>query len=313
MGKVWQDGPGGGTPIDAAALNELVQKVDLDGLVADELGKPASQTSQSLADLLAVLAPGLGVSTPDAATLVRRNDHGRTQFADPVAAADAATKGYADSGRVRGADGRLYRVVAGVIRNDGSGWAVLNDSGHQPTNIASVSANADAITIGYGFTGTKVAALLVVPDETFAQEGYLAGASVGLSSAAIRVSRMGKSVSDYVSYNATAGAWTSLGGVFTGLAWSAGTLTLTHETVTGAAGSVAGRGGVYQPQLGSMSGTTTDVEFFDWAGTKVTTPNANCRAFVTRNANRVIAPVNPTLLANAAGNFWIFGLIEVAP
>jgi len=275
MGFAWANGPEGGTPISAANLNELLQKVDLDDEVAYLLGNPTAATTLAVDGML------------DAKV-------------DPLT-----------TGRVQGASGRAYQVIAGVLRNSGSGWAFLNDSGHQPTNITSVSANSTAITINYGFTGTKVAALLVTPDETFAQDGYFAGASVGLSSSTIKLARMGQSVSDYVSYNGT--TWTSLAGVFTGLSFSSGTLTLTHDSMTGATGSVAGRGGVYQPQLGAMSATTTQVEFFDWAGTKITTANTNCRAYVTRNTNRMLTPVDPTTITAPTANLWVLGLIEVAP
>lgn len=275
MGFTWVNGPGGGTPVSAANLNGLLQTADLDDEVAYVLGNPTSATTLAVDGML------------DAKV-------------DPLTA-----------GRVQGASGRAYRVIAGVLRNSGSGWAFLNDSGHQPTNITSVSANSTSITINYGFTGTKVAALLVTPDETFAQDGYFAGASVGLSSSTIKIARAGRSVSDYVSYNGS--TWTSLGGVFTGLSFSSGTLTLTHESITGASGAVAGRGGTYQPQLGAMSGTTTEVEFFDWAGAKITTANTNMRAYVTRNSNRQLTAVDPTTITAPTANLWVLGLIEVAP
>jgi len=275
MGFTWVNGEVGGTPVSAANLNDLLQTADLDDEVAYILGNPTSGTTLAVDGML------------DAKV-------------DPLTA-----------GRVQGTSGRAYRVVAGVLRNSGSGWAFLNDSGHRPTNITTVTANSTGITINYGFTGTKVAALLVTPDETFAQDGIVVGASVGLSSSVIKLGRVGKSVSDYVAYNGS--AWTSLAGAFTGLSFSSGTLTLTHESITGATGSVAGRGGIYQPQLGGMSGTTTQVEFFDWAGTKITTANTNMKAYVTRNSNQMLSSVDPTMITAPTANLWVLGLIEVAP
>src|SRR5690606_4026894 len=70
----WKDGPQGGTPITAAALNRMEQGI-VDAHTVIDAATPGVQAN----------------------TLVRRDSNGRAQFADPIAAQDAATKGYVDA------------------------------------------------------------------------------------------------------------------------------------------------------------------------------------------------------------------------
>ena len=85
--------------------------------------------------------------------------------------------------------------VMGVIRNTGSGWFVINDAGHEPVNIASISTGSSYVQINYGKTASKVRTLIVAPDDTFAQAGYSAGASVNLDNARIYFGLNGFAVS----------------------------------------------------------------------------------------------------------------------
>ncbi|MEV8029277.1 hypothetical protein [Cellulosimicrobium funkei] len=220
----------------------------------------------------------------------------------------------ATDGRLRGASGRVYDVIAGVLRNTGSGWEYLDDGGHQPTNIAAVSSSSTAVTIDFGVSGSKVASLIVGTDETLSRQGVLAGASVGLSSAAIWITQVtSQTISDYVSYNGS--AWQSASGVFTDFAFASGTLTLTHAAVPGTGGAVAPRAGgsaAYDALLGSLGPTTTQVEWFNASRAKVTTADANMRAYVTRHGPTALTPINPSTFVSANGNLWVLGLIEVA-
>ncbi|MDB5886182.1 MAG: hypothetical protein JWR74_2353, partial [Polaromonas sp.] len=81
------------------------------------------------------------------------------------------------------------RVIACVLRQNtaGSGWYLINDAGHNPLGIASVSVVAGQLTITYDFTASKVLSLIAVPDETFAAGGLTCGPSVGLTSAQIEL------------------------------------------------------------------------------------------------------------------------------
>jgi len=74
---------------------------------------------------------------------------------------------------------RKLRVVAGVLRNTGTGWDWINNSGHTPVGFGAVSVVGNAIRVNYTFTANKVVSLVVCPDETFALQGLSCGASVG--------------------------------------------------------------------------------------------------------------------------------------
>jgi len=67
-------------------------------------------------------------------------------------------------------------IVAGVIRNTGDGWNVINDNGHNSINICSVSNDEKIITIKYCDKVDKVITFLCVSDETYLK--YSCGSSV---------------------------------------------------------------------------------------------------------------------------------------
>lgn len=85
------------------------------------------------------------------------------------------------SGSLFGNDGKEYKVISGVIRNTGSGWQYIDDSGHSPVGFNGISTNVDGtITLNHDVGGSKVVSLLAVPDETYTQYGLVCGASVGV-------------------------------------------------------------------------------------------------------------------------------------
>lgn len=73
-----------------------------------------------------------------------------------------------------------YSAIAGVIRNSGEGWGLVQDQGHETLGIESVSEDDEKISIFYS-DKSKVNALSATVDETMASEGYTVGASVGLN------------------------------------------------------------------------------------------------------------------------------------
>ena len=88
----------------------------------------------------------------------------------------------------------ISRMVAGAIRNEGSGWEFIDNSGHTPLNCSSVSVNGNGeIEIGFSFTATKVISFVIATDETFAQT-YTIGASVGLNKATCSVYQNGTKI-----------------------------------------------------------------------------------------------------------------------
>lgn len=82
-------------------------------------------------------------------------------------------------------------TVAGVIRSlDERGWHAIDDSTHSPLNIEAVEVKNGLIIVRYGFKASKIHSFVVAPDETFAKEGLLVGASVASDHARILVSQI---------------------------------------------------------------------------------------------------------------------------
>lgn len=88
----------------------------------------------------------------------------------------------------RCSDGKKYQLSACVIRNTGAGWAFINDSEHAPVGFTGISITAGGqIRLDHVFGANKVATMLVVPDETFAAMGLIAGGSIGLNLSLITI------------------------------------------------------------------------------------------------------------------------------
>jgi len=84
---------------------------------------------------------------------------------------------------------RFKHVVAGVIRNTGTGWEAITSDGHSAIGIARVRQDDKSIIIEYDFRASRVVTFIVTPDETYAVEDRLiCGSSVRLSHAVIQCS-----------------------------------------------------------------------------------------------------------------------------
>ncbi len=71
--------------------------------------------------------------------------------------------------------------VSGTIRwVSASQWVVLDDAGHVPNGIESVTVTSSYVRVDYDFTATTVSSVQVTPDEGFASSNVRVGASVGL-------------------------------------------------------------------------------------------------------------------------------------
>lgn len=239
------------------------------------------------------------------------------QISDPGTTTRAALDGLYGHAPL-GVSGRRYRVVAGVIRNAGAApyWQPLNDSGHRPSLIDSVSTSTTAITINHAAIGaTRVVSMVAVPDEALSAAGFTVGASAGLASTVLTLSRRHPQYSDFVSYNGT--SWVSNNGVFTGLTFSgAGTLTANHPTLALAAAfgiSAVPRGSLYRMASPGISFSYADLQFVNSAGAVVTTPNTNMGVYLSRGGH-FEAAVNPQTVDTTAfpgSNIWVYGVLEV--
>ncbi|MEV6181360.1 hypothetical protein [Streptomyces sp. NPDC052015] len=74
-----------------------------------------------------------------------------------------------------------FALVSCVLRNTGSGWTVINDSGHTPSGCTGLVTHPDHLELQHAVGAVRVSSLTVTVDETYAQAGLRVGASVGFS------------------------------------------------------------------------------------------------------------------------------------
>lgn len=252
------------------------------------------------------------------------------------------------AGRIKGDSGKNYRLVSGVLRNSGSGWDWINDTGHAPSGFGAVTQDSGKIMIAHAVSGLKVSSLQITPDETYAARGLRCGASVGIDSSNVYLYTGNPfTIGDRVYYNGT--TWVSENGVYT-MSYAASVLTLTHESM-GAAGpdsySIVSARGTAFATAASVTDTTTQIAFYTGAfsGTSGASSAASTgaastgtahthvmphthtipglvgfgaattalNAHVVRHGIRSVPATNPSNVSNASGNLWVTGLIEIAP
>jgi len=75
------------------------------------------------------------------------------------------------------------RVVAGFLRNEGTGWEFIEDggtgSGHRPIGVTAVEALGGVLKVTFAGPNAKVITAAIAPDEGYARQGLIMGASVG--------------------------------------------------------------------------------------------------------------------------------------
>jgi hypothetical protein len=209
------------------------------------------------------------------------------------------------------------------MRNSGAGWALIDDAqapaGHVPINIDSITTTSTDIAVNYtSLGGYQVGTFIATPDETLAQAGFFCGASVSPTTATIKLGQAGVAYADYVSYNGS--AWVSANGVFTGIDYTAGVLTLNHPQFFGNGAFevvVSGRGGTYVPVISNASPAVNSgyvkIEFRDWAGALVTTPDVNMKVYVSHGGGtRAVDPTTVTTSLYPNSNIWLLGMMELA-
>jgi hypothetical protein len=92
--------------------------------------------------------------------------------------------------QVKGNDNTHYRMVAGTIRNDGTGWTIVQDGSHIPVNLTSVVIDPDnhmQLLLNHSPTCTKIGSMVVTPDETLLKGGLLCGGSVGATKTYLQI------------------------------------------------------------------------------------------------------------------------------
>lgn len=212
------------------------------------------------------------------------------------------------------ADGKKYRMVACVLRQPaaGGGWYAIDDAGHEPLNVASVSNDTQKIIVPYTFVAKKVISLVACPDETFVQGGYLFGASVMGDRAEINISAPTVVVDGLIQYNGTDWIIANAKGnpVFT--SFIDGDLKISHDSMTATtAVSVSPLNSPYLLKVKYSGYNYTTVQFTDYSGTVITTPDTNMVFTLLRQQRYVRNNINPNDLKSDAGNIWVLGIMEV--
>ncbi len=211
-----------------------------------------------------------------------------------------------------------YTIVAGVIRNDGSGWAQIA-SPHVAINIDAVSSDNSFVYVDYTSIGaSQLHTFLAVPDETMAADGIsVVGASVGLTQAALRLVR-NRRLSAYIYYDGS--AWQMLqnttGNAHAGYEMptslsfdtATGILTVNHPSGYNDWASVSGRSGAYVAQPDSVGHSLIQIVWRDIAsGAVVTTPDTKMRVFLERASQEIL---DPSTYVSTSGNIWIYGVFS---
>lgn len=212
-------------------------------------------------------------------------------------------------------EGRTYRMLSAALRNSGSGWGLIADTGHQPTGISDVITHDDHIEIVHDVDGVTVSSLQVTVDETYARLGVRAGVSVGVDSSNIELATEPYDrITDQIWWDGT--AWQCENGRYS-ISQSGAILTLTHADM-GSGGAVAiGNRGSALVQAGACTATTTKVAMYSGsygALTALAAPSVGAiRAYVTRYGRRSSVPAaDPATVVSATGNLWLTGFIETA-
>ena len=212
---------------------------------------------------------------------------------------------------------RDHKIVAGVIRNDGTGWALIG-SPHEGINVDSVSATTTDIIIDYTSLGASIVhSFVATPDETMGSDGFVVvGGSVGTSQTYLRLLRLYR-MSGYAYYDGASWKWLNVTTGPTGAAIVTAP-TLSFNTTTGVLtisggnfaswGAVTARNGPYLAQMDSSGPANISVVFRDIAsGSIVTTPDTNMRVFVERFTYH---QVDPTTYTSTTGNIWFMGIFS---
>jgi hypothetical protein len=246
-----------------------------------------------------------------------------TNLGDPATVEGAAVATSIGGGILRGADGKNYRIISGPLRNDGAGWFAIDDAGHSPVGIDSVSVNGSGhLVVNYASLGANFVVFASCwPDETLALNGFTAGASVGVAETTLKIYQDTPAQAAYIYYDTGTATWkrstpSTISSTFAH-STSTGKLVVNHNTVpSGAPADIqaVARAGPYSVKVGSSSPSSTELYFYDAAGAVVTgTPTADHQVYFHRGGGMQLLVDASTIdtVAYPSGNFWFYAVMEV--
>lgn len=214
-----------------------------------------------------------------------------------------------------------YRFVAGALRKKDGEWALIDDEGHTPSGIESVTDRGEDLRIEYGFTAKKVVSLVCTADETYTSQGYSFGASVGLNGSTIWIMNTKQSpAGGYLAYSGD--EWTYA----TGNVEEVEEREKKHEIrayhpeptpATDIYLSITGRGPGKYVYRAEGSGTSkdgrgyTNIGIYNMDGSPVTAFKDDMKLFFVRESAPVDLKIEPSELPEGNSNIWVFGIMEV--
>lgn len=213
---------------------------------------------------------------------------------------------------LKGETGKNLKIVAGVIRNSGSGWQQIIESNHGPINVESVTNDQYNIVINYPFTAKNVISFVACPDEAMIQDGIMVGSSVGIDSAKIYLTNP-KQAEGYLYYNGTTFTTPANSEIkFESFDPATGdiTLLLPKDNLESRLFSVTNSKVGYLAQSLGFSGVSRiKVAFTNYSGVKQTTPSTSMAAHILMNLPPRI--VDPSTYTKVSSNIWFVGVFEV--
>lgn len=239
---------------------------------------------------------------------------------------EALTPDTAPHGLIYGEDGRVYAIVAGTARNDGTGWQPHVNSTHATIGVASMTTDSQQLTINYPGRGhAKAVAFVAAPDETLATAGITLGASVGNTKAIIR---FGGHVgySGYLTYDgSTPNVYTVRGDEGLRATWSNtnGCIQVTHPDLpvpyASASGGfydiqVTGRGAFRYEVADSITPTRSEFGIVPRGLTDTSAHTAASSAhklFVSHHTSGPLDAMAINTNAYPNSNIWYFGIFEL--
>ena len=185
--------------IDADTVEEIINSDD-NTTVMTRLGRNVKSLAKTLADMANVTFTGDWTTSTSYTTqdLVMESSlvylciasHTSTTFVADAANWVLYAGVQPTDGIIFGTDGKKYRFICGVLRQDtqGSGWYALLDGSHAWVGldpITPVEESNGTIVLNYGFSATKVGTLVIGTDEGYGNKLLRFDPSVGSSAAVI--------------------------------------------------------------------------------------------------------------------------------
>ncbi|WP_343679989.1 hypothetical protein [Chryseobacterium arthrosphaerae] len=188
-----------------------------------------------------------------------------------------------------------------VARNSGGVWGFVEDSDHTQKGIVSIENSTNSFRINYAKNYSKILALTVVTDETYAKYGISVGSSVGNGYS--QVFFYGNRVDGVIGNNLTVENAGYLSG-FSAVSQSSGTVTVTHAEITDSI-PVITLNQPYNVKIVSFNDASFTFELYN-SGTKIT-DFSNVKVNFVRTGSRSLTN---TEMAISSSNFWIQAIME---